>query len=353
MQVDLRSASRTGFDEVLLTASASGVGEAPATFAALADTLQRRGVLPLSEKVYGAAVDRAVVLAARAAALRDHDLDPELPYTYIDGRPAGGGGFAGVQLWGIANARQHTVQTVPKGRLWQSPTFRVLHLSAQHGRAGEPVTLQAQQMFAAAAAAALQNGFHYAQTARTWIYLARLLDWYGEFNRVRSDCYRQYDFPLPASTGIQGGDGEHECLMDLLLVDGVPLRSIDRSSRQGPARSYGSAFARAVELGFEGGSTVHVSGTASIDGDGRSRHLGDAAAQCCETLIDVAAVLAEAGLGLGDVRQATLFCKDAASHAACLEAIERLALPALPLLCVRADVCRPELLVELEAVAWR
>lgn len=353
MTIDVRSTPRRGFDEVFLTAAAADVQAAGHTFAGLAAALRQHGVEPLAEKVYGALVDKEAILAARAAALREQGLEPSLPCTFVDGAPAAGGGFGGVQVWGIRARTGHGLQTVPGGRLWQAPTFRVLQLCNLHGAAGDVVTHQAQQMFAAAAAAAQQNGFDYAQVVRTWIYLPRLLDWYGEFNRVRTACYRQYDFALPASTGIQGRDGDHECLMDALLVDGVPCRSIDRSERQGPAPAYGSSFSRGVELAYEGGSTVHVSGTASIDPAGRSIHLGDPQAQFLEMLMDIGAVLQEAGMTLRDIQQATLFCKDAATYSACLEARARLCLPAFPTLCVRADVCRHELLVEMEAVASR
>ncbi|HEX6810538.1 MAG TPA: Rid family hydrolase [Planctomycetota bacterium] len=353
MNLEVQSTHRAGFDEFFVTAIATGAAEARATFDAIAGALRAHRVEPIAEKIYGGATAREGILAARSAALQSHDLDPALPFTFVDGAPLGGGGFAGVQIQGVAGGGRPAVRTVPGGRLWQGPGFRALYLAGAHGRAGDCVTMQAEQMFAAAAAAAKQNRFDYAQTVRTWIYLARLLDWYGELNRVRSACYRQYDFRLPASTGIQGRSGDHECVMDALLVDGVLTHTIDRSRRQGPASAYGSSFSRATELAYEGGSTVYVSGTASIDGNGHSVHLGDPTAQFVEMVLGVAAVLAETGMGLADIRQATLFCKDARTLLACREARELLAMPAFPTVCVQADVCRHELLVELEAIASR
>lgn len=343
--------TRRDFTEVFVTAF--GHDGPRATWDAVAAVLREHDCEPIAEKVYGASIARSDILAARAEALRRHGLAADLPCTFLDGAPCAGGDFAGVQIWGVRGDEVHEVRTVPGGRLWQGPAFRALHLAHVHGHAREPVSLQAQQMFAAAATMAAAQGFDYAQTVRTWIYSARLLDWYGELNRVRTHCYRQYDFTLPASTGIQGSDGEHDCMMDALLLDGVPSRVIDQTARQGPASAYGSSFSRAVELAHDGGSTVHVSGTASIDPQGRSVHLHDPSAQFLEMLLDVAAVLQEAGMGLADIKQATLFCKDDATWQACMQARQLLQLPAFPMLCVRADVCRHELLVEMEAVASR
>jgi enamine deaminase RidA (YjgF/YER057c/UK114 family) len=241
----------------------------------------------------------------------------------------------------------------PGGRLWHGPSFKVLHLASVHGRAGDSREAQARQMFATAARAAAASNLSYASTVRTWIYVRRLLEWYGVLNRVRTEIYRTYDFTLPASTGIQGTGGPEECLMDALLADGVPTTTIDRSSRQGPAFAYGSSFSRARALDYEGGRTVYVSGTASIDPGGKSIHQGDPAAQLLETLLDVGAVLAEAGMTLADIVQATLFCKDARTWAACRQVPALLGIPRLPTVCVIADVCREELLVEMEAVASR
>lgn len=353
MNIALRTAQRAGFAEVFVTATADDAALAESVFASVATALRTHGVEPLRERLYGASAARDRLLAARERQYAAHDLDPTTPVGFVDGASPGGGDFAGVQIAGVQAPAGGAVRTVPGGRLWQGPTFRMLHLCGIAGPPGEPVTVQAERMFAAAAAAAHANGFEYRQTVRTWIYLARLLDWYGEFNRVRNLAYRAHDFAFPASTGIQGRCGGAECTMDVLLVDGAPCRPIERTMRQGPARAYGSAFARGVQIGFHGGTTVHVSGTASLDGNGRSLHADDPVAQSAEMLLGVGAVLAEAGLGLADVQQATLFCKHAAAAAAFRQVHTLLGLPAFPTVVVGADVCRPELLIEMEAIACR
>jgi enamine deaminase RidA (YjgF/YER057c/UK114 family) len=144
--------------------------------------------------------------------------------------------------------------------------------------------------------------------------------------------------------------------MDVLAVEAQPasglvVRPVLRSARQGEAFAYGSAFARAVVFERGGRKIIDVSGTASIDADGRSTHPGDASAQYRETLLNIAAVLEQEGASLAAIAQGTLFVKTAAVARACEDVSRRLGFPALPLIEVVADVCRPELLVEVEAVA--
>lgn len=144
--------------------------------------------------------------------------------------------------------------------------------------------------------------------------------------------------------------------MDLLAVHAVEgakvhLRPVLCSGRQRNAFAYGSGFSRAVSLTIEDRQTIFVSGTASIDGEGRTVHRGEYEGQAIETLLNVAALLEEQGGRLRDIALGTLFYKDEKMLAAYQDVSRLLGLEDLPLIPVRADVCRPELLVEIEAVA--
>jgi enamine deaminase RidA (YjgF/YER057c/UK114 family) len=96
---------------------------------------------------------------------------------------------------------------------------------------------------------------------------------------------------------------------------------------------------------------VFVSGTASIGSDGASLHRDDFGRQMEQTLGSVSAVLAAAGAGLGHLCQSTLFikrCEDAPR----LEGAGRQAdLCDVPTVQTRANVCREELLFELDGTA--
>jgi enamine deaminase RidA (YjgF/YER057c/UK114 family) len=106
-----------------------------------------------------------------------------------------------------------------------------------------------------------------------------------------------------------------------------------------------------VSVSIEGRKTIFVSGTASIDREGRSIHREDYEGQAIETLLNMAALLGEQGGRLRDIALATLFYKDDEMLAAYQDVSHLLGLEDLPIIPVRADVCRRELLVEIEAVA--
>jgi enamine deaminase RidA (YjgF/YER057c/UK114 family) len=206
-------------------------------------------------------------------------------------------------------------------------------------------------------------GVEYSHVVRTWIYLRRILDWYGEFNRLRTARYddwlpagRDGSRTFPASTGIQGHSGTEECLMELLALDAaegsqVKARPVLASGRQGNPLGYGVSFSRAMALELDGLTTLFVSGTASLDRQGCTLHRDQPEQQYLESLLGLAAVLESQGGSLDDVCSATLFCKNADVYRSCLEVSKLLQLPELPVVPVLADVCRADLLLELEAVA--
>ena len=353
--------------------SALGAGTAAApVFEALAQVLARERIAVLQEKVYALRSAYASVRQARQGALALAGLDGDWPVTFLEGTPASGAGFAGVQLWGVTVGERQRVETVvwrigPIGREWSGPDFRALVLAGVGaGSAGDvraaPAPEQARRTFEAVSAVLGERGYSYDQVARTWIYLSHILDCYGAFNLVRNAHHAAAGLSapgrafFPASTGIQARHDREECLMDVLAIDaraggGLRVRPIMRSERQGQAFSYGSAFARAVVIERDGRKVVHVSGTASIDAEGQSTHPGDAAAQCRETLLSIAALLEPEGATLADIAQATLFTKTDAVARTCQGVVQGLGLQALPFVQIIADVCRPELLVEIEAVA--
>jgi enamine deaminase RidA (YjgF/YER057c/UK114 family) len=346
---------------------------APALLELVAEEIAENGVQPVQEKLYGRSALRASVLQARTEVYRRHELDLHVPTTWIQGIPLTGCDFAGIQVWGIAPRGGWTCVasvgdgTIARGRLWTGRGFRMLHLPAVRGVRPDgtlpaDAAGQAELLFANANAALQAHRFSYGQVRRTWIYARRLLDWYADLNRVRTAFYRSAGLEIggghafPASTGIQGCCADEEIMMDLLAFDTegpetAAATPITTSPRQHQSFNYGSAFSRGMAFTIEGRKTVHISGTASINAAGASTHLGDAEMQSLETLMCIASILEEQGGSLDSITSATLFCKDHAAYEAWQRVSRLLRLPAIPKICVQADVCRHDLLVEMEAVA--
>lgn len=377
-RLEVHAIERDTFTEYQITGTIEGrrdaSGAADVLLAQLAEELTDRGIQPVQEKYYGLASVREEILSRRTNVFRHHELDVNIPVTWIQGTPLLGCDFAGFQVWGIAPRGGWTcVSTVEdpvagRGRLWTGRGFRMLYLPGMRGtledgslpaRAPE----QAERMFENVGAALRAQQFSYRNVVRTWIYMARLLEWYDDFNRVRTAHYRREGLGVeggpafPASTGILGRSGDEECMMDVLALESDGPQSartqpIRRSPRQDSSFNYGSAFSRGMTVEIEGKRTVYISGTASINTEGQSTHLGDAECQSLETLMSIGAILEEQGGSLDNIAAATLFCKDRAAWEAWRRVTRLLRIPNLPKICVIADVCRSDLLVEMESVAF-
>lgn len=116
------------------------------------------------------------------------------------------------------------------------------------------------------------------------------------------------------------------------------------------------AFSRGMRVELDGCSMIFISGTASVDEQGRSIHPGDFKAQARRAFINIASLLASEGADWHDVVRTTCYLVDFRHYQEFNdvrnEFYQRLGLDPLPAsTCVQAGLCRPELLVEIDAVA--
>lgn len=213
----------------------------------------------------------------------------------------------------------------------------------------------------------LQQSLDFPHLVRVWHFLHGINEGAGDDERYKRFCIgraRALDaYPsgigrLPAATMV--GSDQPGLHMHFLLArqQPTPVENPRQISAYHYPRQYGRrrpAFARAARLDWpEGDRQLFISGTASIVGH-TTRHAGDAAAQLEETLTNIETVLAHTGTpfthtGLGDLAQLKLYLR----HPADLPAVQRVLdrrTGNTPRLCLRADLCRRDLLVEAEALA--
>jgi len=219
-------------------------------------------------------------------------------------------------------------------------------------------TEQAQAMMEKAEAALRQFGADFLSVPRTWMWLKDILSWYDRFNHVRTEYFTKWGLigagtrqSMPASKGIGLGpaDGSN-CAMDLMAVLEPTdcTHYLQAAGKQHCALEYGSAFSRAARSVMPAGETVFVSGTASIDASGATTHIGDALGQINTTIENVRAVLRDMHCSDQDVVQAVAYCKTPEVEKVFDSIKNKLAWPWVTVIC---DICRPELLFEIEATA--
>ena len=118
-----------------------------------------------------------------------------------------------------------------------------------------------------------------------------------------------------------------------------------------------SSFSRGLRLDLNGIAILLISGTASIGPNGETLHAGDFRAQMRRTLANITALLEAEGATWRDVVRTTCYLRDIERDYSAFNE-ERTAfyqeqgLDPLPASTgIQAILCRPELLVEIEAIA--
>ncbi|MEV0223803.1 FkbO/Hyg5 family chorismatase [Streptomyces sp. NPDC050704] len=230
----------------------------------------------------------------------------------------------------------------------------------------------------------------YGSVFRMWNFIGDInadnaegMEIYQDFCRGRAEAFesRALDIPrIPAATGVGslGGPG-----IAFYLLAGRPDSTVHtgvENPLQLPAyhypRRYGPKsprFARAthVRSTAETGGRIYVSGTAGILGH-ESVHVGDVEAQCRVTLATMGRLLAPENLaahglaagprsdghdghddsaGLGSVRSAKVYVRRHADLPTVRRLCERAFPAAAEVAYLTVDLCREELLVEIEAIA--
>lgn len=201
---------------------------------------------------------------------------------------------------------------------------------------------------------------------RIWNHFAAINAGEGDEERYRRFCVGRarsldaaFDAAPPAATAI-GTIGEPDRLQVVALAGTEPGLAIE-NPRQTPAwrypRDYGPVspgFSRATLVGQGARARLLVSGTASIVGH-RSCHPDDVMAQLDETLRNLDALLEQASMragvrfGLDGARVLRAYLREPDAAPAVRQRLAAVLDPARCLL-LHGEVCRRELLVEIEGV---
>jgi enamine deaminase RidA (YjgF/YER057c/UK114 family) len=203
-----------------------------------------------------------------------------------------------------------------------------------------------------------QAGFALGDTVRTWFFLENILSWYDDFNQARTKIYSGIKFrtgSLPASTGV----GASNSAGSALALAALAFRPLEKSSYaeevasplQCPAPAYGSSFSRAMELPTNTGRRLHISGTASIAPGGKTLWVGDVRKQVELTMDVVGEILRSRGFTFADLTRATAYFRHMTDAGVFAQWLKKNRLTQIPVVSAQCDVCRDDLLFELEAEA--
>lgn len=233
---------------------------------------------------------------------------------------------------------------------------------------GVGIRAAAEQAYRELFATIGRHGFPH--VARFWNYFARIndeeagLERYRQFNLGRAAAFeaagRVGGVAIPAACALGFTRGEHLTVSFVATKRaGTSLENPRQVSAFRYPPQYGPqspTFSRAVVQPTSEGHLLLVSGTASIVGHA-TLHAGDVAAQTRETLANLQAVFGEAerqvGAGAFPMREASykVYVRHPADASVVRRELRAALGPDIDAHFIRADICRRDLLVEIEAVA--
>jgi len=204
---------------------------------------------------------------------------------------------------------------------------------------------------------------------RIWNYLPDInreaggVERYRHFNSARQTAFRNSGRAttgaVPAACALGSPAGSPICIY--FLAARRPPKTLE-NPRQTSAYHYppkfgrhSPIFSRACVWGEAGSSKLFVSGTASIVGH-ETIHHGDVVAQTHETMVNIGALLEEANRAAGSAPYSVaglklkVYVRRPADLPAVKATLTQTLSPATQILYLQADVCREDLLVEIEAV---
>ncbi len=270
------------------------------------------------------------------------------------------------------------------GELWLSPTpvrhgrdgrfgfaenDQVMMLHLQIPEAEMPLLEDATRgVYAELAERIAAHG--YPHLLRVWNYLGDINQGSGDAERYRQFCVGRFaavaahpgfESQLPAASAIGSRGGEGLSLIALASRQpGIQVENPRQVSAFRYPRTYGvrsPSFSRACLLPWDNGAELLVSGTASIVGHATA-HAGDAIAQLGQTAANLESLRAhamlmraQAGTPIAELRPHLylLYLRHAEQLPELLPEIARLFGDA-PLQVLIGDICRSELLLEVEAI---
>ncbi len=228
--------------------------------------------------------------------------------------------------------------------------------------------------------------FRLGRILRLWLHLGGIVDddgpvqRYKELNRARAEVYQNVRFmsdrlpqesrglAYPASTGI--GTSSRSLSLSALAffsdkesITAVPLENPRQTAAYSYSKSYSPTspkFSRGLALCWDDETRLFISGTASIT-NSESRHPEDAVAQTHETFENIKVLISEdnlsrhqlpgRGTSLAGLAVARVYIKQLEDYDSVRKVCED-RLGRIPVSYVVADVCRPDLLVEVEGMAF-
>lgn len=364
-KIDIRTIESSRVTEVYISAmpeqKTPPTEAAEQLFSGIRDALRSQNARIIEERVFATEPVMDILAKARSQAYAGETFDDGVAPSCLVGDEGALGPIAGVQVHALSGEIETEIIDIdqsPRGRVLRAPNHQLVTLSGISAPQLNCPKEQARTCLEKAEAALKKSGTDFLAVARTWMWLNDILAWYDDFNSVRNQFFTERGIIgngtrqlMPASTGIGLGAADRSyCSMDLFAVvePAGATQFFQAGGKQNSALEYGSAFSRASRTPTPAGETVFVSGTASIDATGATTNIDDPVGQINDTIENVRAILRDMNAADDDVVQILAYCKTPEIESVFNAMKGKYDWPWIVTIC---DICRHDLLFEMEATA--
>lgn len=356
-ELDVVTVSRPSFKKFYISARPGRDGEHYSMFENLGSFVSEHNAKIVAQDVFGACELHPDGIDALEGACGE----VEWPVTWIEGQGRSEKNLTGTQAYAISGVYVEPVRLDGEiiGGMFEDDDakycllgdLRPTDISCSRAK-------QARATFEKMEAALRIVDMDFSNVVRTWLYISEILCWYDEFNVVRTQFLNErgvFGGVVPASTGIGVANPAGAALItDVFAVkpknNNVSVHAVT-SPLQCPAIDYKSSFSRAVEVLLPDHRRLYISGTASVEPGGKTAHLGDVEKQIALTMKIVQAILESRRMGWADTSRAIAYFKDMGNSPMLDKYCKENCLPHMPITVAHGDICRDELLFEIEVDA--
>jgi enamine deaminase RidA (YjgF/YER057c/UK114 family) len=148
-----------------------------------------------------------------------------------------------------------------------------------------------------------------------------------------------------------------DAIQGIAMAQSIEKKAMTNLKVLNEAYAYGSSFSRGLRIELGNFVLLLISGTASIDEAGNTVHVGDFRAQLRRTYDNITGLLESEGATWKDIIRTTCYLRDIERDYAVFndertKFFQEQGLDPLPASTgIQAILCRPDLLIEIEAIA--
>ncbi len=281
------------------------------------------------------------------------------PVMYLCGKSCKGSQFTGIKVVGISQVRDQENFSFKKvifdkkviGTYFEAGADKEIYLCGLCG-CGESFEEQISGLYENMERIVSEYGFRSTDIYRTYFYLRNLLNNYEQFNINRDKFFKKIYFgkvDYPASTCIQGHSFYNDDVTAIIMASSTNYTRIC-TEKQCEAKEYSKSFSRGVSIENGDIKREYISGTASIDEVGNTVYKNDIEAQLRQTMECIKELLDNRKLEICDIVSANIYLKepkylDEFQKICCEYGMDK-----VPFIVMIADVCRDDLLCEIDAI---